>query len=282
MRTCVIDVGGGMRSCFGAGIFDRFLEDGITFDYGLGVSAGASNIANFISGQKGRMKRFYSIYPNRRKYMGFSQFLFHGNFMNMDYIFRELPAEGGEDPFDIQAFSSNIAGFSCVATDAETGKPVYFDKNDLLSYPFGDVLAATSSLPVINRPTIIGGKAYYDGGFSDPIPYEHAFSMGFDKVLVILTRPRSCLRDPEKDRRFSKLLSKEFPNAGRALGERASTYNREIENMSGYEKDGSLFVLSPKDTCGVTTLKHGKKNVERLYEYGFDDAPSCYAFLGLG
>lgn len=279
MGTCVIDVGGGMRSCYGAGIFDRFLEDGISFDHGLGVSAGASNIATFFAGQKKRMLRFYSIYPNRKEYMGIMQYLRNGSFMNMEYIFRTLPSAEGEDPFDLAAFEANKSGFSCVATDAGTGRPVYFDKNDLLTLPFGSVLAASSSLPVINRPTFIDGTAYYDGGFSDPIPYEKAFAMGFDKVLVILTRPRNYLRTPGKDRRFSKMLSRKYPMAGKALGMRAETYNRQLEGMEKYEKDGSLFVLAPDDTCGVTTLKHKAKDVGRLYSKGFCDAEACYGFL---
>lgn len=279
MRTCVIDVGGGMRSCFGAGIFDRFMEDGITFDYGLGVSAGASNIASFFSGQKGRMLRFFSIYPERKEYMGIMQFIRHRNFMNMEYIFKTLPSPGGEDPFDIETFKNSSSGFSCVATDAYTGLPVYFDKDDVLTYPFGSVLSATSSLPVINQPTMIAGKPYYDGGFSDPIPYAKAFSMGFDKVLVILTRPKDYFRDPKKDSTFSKILCRKYPMAGKALQNRAKTYNDQLEGMKEYEDKGSLFVLAPKDTCGVTTLKHEKEDVERLYRYGFEDAPSCYAFL---
>lgn len=31
-KTAIIDVGGGYRAIFGAGVLDRCLEDGITFD----------------------------------------------------------------------------------------------------------------------------------------------------------------------------------------------------------------------------------------------------------
>ena len=41
-----IDVGGGLRDIYGAGVFDRLLDDGVTFDYCLGVSAGSANIAS--------------------------------------------------------------------------------------------------------------------------------------------------------------------------------------------------------------------------------------------
>ena len=50
----VIDVGGGTRDIFGAGVFDYFLEHGVTFDRCYGVSAGGANIASFIAGQQFR------------------------------------------------------------------------------------------------------------------------------------------------------------------------------------------------------------------------------------
>ena len=35
--TGIVDVGGGMRGVFSAGIYDRFLEEGINFDLCIGV-----------------------------------------------------------------------------------------------------------------------------------------------------------------------------------------------------------------------------------------------------
>ena len=58
MKTAVVDVGGGLRGIYACGVLDRCLEDGITFDVGVGVSAGAANIASYIAGQKGRNYRF--------------------------------------------------------------------------------------------------------------------------------------------------------------------------------------------------------------------------------
>ena len=44
----VIDVGGGLRGIYGAGVFDFCLDNNINFDYGIGVSAGSANIASFL------------------------------------------------------------------------------------------------------------------------------------------------------------------------------------------------------------------------------------------
>ena len=47
----VIDVGGGLRGIYGAGVFDFCLDNNINFDYGIGVSAGSANIASILAKQ---------------------------------------------------------------------------------------------------------------------------------------------------------------------------------------------------------------------------------------
>ena len=45
----IVDVGGGMRGVFGCGVTDFLLDNDITFDYCLGVSAGSANLASYVS-----------------------------------------------------------------------------------------------------------------------------------------------------------------------------------------------------------------------------------------
>lgn len=275
MKIAVVDVGGGMRDCYGAGIFDYLLDEGITFDLGVGVSAGANNIGTFMAGQRGRMKRFYQVYPNRREYMGLGCYLKYGNFLNMKYIFDELPSADGEDPFDVDSFERNPMDFYVVATEAESGEARHFHFKKYNA----DVLKASCCLPVVNKAVFLEGVPYYDGGLSDPIPYEKAFSLGAEKVVVILTRPESYIRDPKKDVRFAHILSRKYPEAGKALLRRAEIYNTQLEGMKKYEKEGRILCLSPDDTCGVTTLSHKSEDVERLYQKGYRDAFKVKEFL---
>ena len=52
--TAMIDVGGGFRAIYGAGVMDRMLEDGSSGDHCYGVSAGSANMVSFIVKQDGR------------------------------------------------------------------------------------------------------------------------------------------------------------------------------------------------------------------------------------
>lgn len=69
MKTCIIDCGGGLRGIYGAGVFDYCLDNNISFDVVIGISAGSANIASFTSGQRGRNYNFYHDYPFRKEYM---------------------------------------------------------------------------------------------------------------------------------------------------------------------------------------------------------------------
>ena len=78
MKTGLIDVGGGLRGVYAAGVLDRCLDEGVRFDYGIGISAGSANLASFLAGQRGRNLRFFRDYfpvffyngRNRERYMG--------------------------------------------------------------------------------------------------------------------------------------------------------------------------------------------------------------------
>ncbi len=48
MKYGVIDVGGGLRGIYGAGVLDRCLEEDLRFDLCIGVSAGSANMARPI------------------------------------------------------------------------------------------------------------------------------------------------------------------------------------------------------------------------------------------
>ena len=48
MKTGVVDVGGGLRGVYTAGVFDYCLDQDIRF-VGVGVSAGSANVASYIA-----------------------------------------------------------------------------------------------------------------------------------------------------------------------------------------------------------------------------------------
>ena len=68
MKTGIIDVGGGFRDIYGAGVLDVCLEQGIFFDYCIGISAGSANLASYMARQHGRNYTLYMEYVFRKEY----------------------------------------------------------------------------------------------------------------------------------------------------------------------------------------------------------------------
>lgn len=87
MKLGVVDVGGGLRGIYAAGVFDYCLEQGIQFDLCIGVSAGSANAASYVAGQRARNYSFYIDYPFRRQYMSVRNFLFKGSYLDLDYVY---------------------------------------------------------------------------------------------------------------------------------------------------------------------------------------------------
>ena len=68
MKSGLVLEGGAMRGLFTAGVIDVFLENDITFDLAVGVSAGAAFGVNLKSEQKGRALRYNMRFAGKPYY----------------------------------------------------------------------------------------------------------------------------------------------------------------------------------------------------------------------
>lgn len=277
-RIGIVDVGGGLRDSFGAGIFDLCLDEGITFDICVGVSAGSANMASFLSGQRGRNYKFYTEYVFRKEYISFRNWVRYRNYVNTDYSYGILSNSDGECPLDYQALCANPAEYIIVATNALTGEAKYFDRSDMKQDSY-DVIKASGTVPVINRPYYIDGVPYYDGGIADPIPFEYCLNAGCSKVVIILTRPKEFHRSTDKDLWACRFLKRKFPIAARALAGRAERYNAQLDRASALEKQGKVLILAPDDIGQMKMLKKDLEAMETLYQKGYDAGKKVRRFL---
>ena len=279
MKTTVVDVGGGLRGIYASGVLDRCLEDNVRFSAGIGVSAGSANIASYMAGQKGRNYQFYAEYSLRKEYMSARNFIRKKSYIDMDYLYGSLSNSDGENPLGYEAIAANPMKLTVVATDARTGKPKYFDKSDMQQDNY-DILKASCSIPFVCHPYVIDGVPYYDGAISDPVPVEKAFSMGSDRVVLILTRPREFRRTADRDRKIASLIRRKYPAAAAGMEQRAEKNNEGIRLAEEYEKEGRLLVIAPDDTCGMDTLTRDKGAMRRFYEKGLRDGGKIAEFTG--
>lgn len=276
--TGYIDVGGGLRAVYGTGVLDFCLDNGIDFPYLIGVSAGSGNIASYLAHQKGRSLKFYTDFAFRREYMSFQNFFKSGSYIDLDYIYSDLSNEDGECPLDYDKMNENNAQFVIVSTSAESGEAVYFTKEDYGRNSY-DAFKTSSCIPVVNKAYPFGGKYYYDGGLSDPIPVRKALSDGCDKVVICLTRPK----DFQKRHRISPKLSdramREYPQIAKTITTSVDKYNDDLEYIKELENEGKVLIVAPKTCCGVDTLSRKRRNIKELYKLGYEDGEKIIEFL---
>ncbi len=275
----LIDVGGGMRDAYGAGVLDYCMDHHLHFPYCIGVSAGSANVASYVSGQRGRNLRFYTDYNLRRRAMGFENLRSTGSYVNLDYIYGTLSNEDGEDPWDYDAAIRSGIQVRIVAAEAESGAAHYFDNSNLVRNDYGP-LKCSSALPIACRPYRWNGALYYGGGIADPVPYARAFAEDCDRVVVILTRPKTFRRQPVKHAAAYSFMLRSYPRAFEKLMSRHLIYNDQVETLlQEHVPSGRALVIAPDDCCGVNTLTRDREKIHALYEKGYLDGSQIRDFL---
>jgi NTE family protein len=67
-----------------------------------------------------------------------------------------------------------------VATDLDSGQPILFQRGDA-----GIAVRASSAVPAVFQPVMIGKREYVDGGLTAPVPVEFARQMGAELVIAV-------------------------------------------------------------------------------------------------
>lgn len=82
--------------------------------------------------------------------------------------------------------------FAAVATDLETGKPVMLQHG-----PLREVVAASSSVPGLVPPRMVGPRALIDGGVVAEVPVAQAAQLGAHPVVAVWVGEAPRLEDPQ-------------------------------------------------------------------------------------
>ena len=279
MKIGLIDVGGGLRGIYSAGVLDYCLDKKIEFDVCIGISAGSANIITYLAKQRGRNYKFYTEYSKRTEYMSIKNYVKTGSFINMEYVYHTLSGQNGESPFDYNEFSKGTNEFIVVATNAMTGEPTYFNRGDIALEHY-EALAASCSLPGVNNPYPVNNVLYFDGGLSDPVPVKKAFDMGCDKVVLILSKPSlSALRQNPTELLIAKYIKNKYPASSKRLEDRINHYNESVALAKKYRDIGRLLILSPDNIDGVSTLSRRGNSLDKLYEMGYKDGEKLLNWL---
>lgn len=268
MKVGLLLEGGAMRGLYTVGALDVLMKNNINFDGIVGVSAGALFGINYKSKQPGRALRYNLKYAKEKNYMGWYSFLKTGDIMNKEFCFNKLVNE--LDPIDYDTFKKSTEEFWAVVTNIETGKPEYIKVDDLNKNEQIEALRASGSMPFVSNPVEIDGKKYLDGGIADSIPIDKIMDMGFDKVVVILTRTMGY-RKEKGNQLLAKLKYRKYPNFIKTIENRYLMYNEELDKIESLENDNKIFVIRPSRKVNIKRIEKDNSRIQEMYDLGYED-----------
>lgn len=267
MKVGLVLEGGAMRGMFSAGVLDVFLKENVHIDGIVSVSAGALFGVNYPSKQAGRVIRYNLKYLNDKRYLGFTSLFTTGNIVNKDFAFYQVPFT--LDPFDNETFKQANTDFYTTLTNIETGEAEYVKITD----PFAqmETLRATSAMPFVSQYVEINSKKYLDGGIADSIPLDFCQNLGYEKIIVILTRTLDYRKKPSAKWLINWFYRK-YPRLAEKLIQRAEDYNQQIEKIIKLEQEGKIFVIRPPQDLHIKRIEKDPRKIQAMYELGLDEA----------
>ena len=260
--------GGGFRTAFSAGVMDAMLmAGGMTFDHYVAVSGGSIALSYFLAGQYAfcfEAMELLAVDPN---FVKMSRLMSEEGYMDIDYL--EKIAKDIR-PLDCRKAASCVAEkrIEFVVTSKVTGGPAYLQPTSKDWIP---KVIASCTLPIVTKGRYeIGGKLYFDGGWSDPIPVKYACDQGAKHILVICTAP------------IDKRIKQSWPDYLASIYFRSNTalskcfalsheiYNDSLDFLVNPPKGIEIDVIAPEQPLLSGTYSYSESSLTQDYRHGLD------------
>ncbi|SDL61301.1 Predicted phospholipase, patatin/cPLA2 family [Corynebacterium mycetoides] len=279
--TALIVEGGGMRNSYTAPAIVRFIEEGLHFGWVGGVSAGAVHAGNYASLDAQRATAAFTDFATHPKFGGWIKLVRGQGYFNSEFIYGE-----SDDllPFDFPAFEAAGIELHIEAMRADTGETVSWTRDDFLRDPalLRVATRASSTVPKVMPITLIDDVPYVDGALGDSggLLFDAARRAGYEKFVVLGTRPRDYWKKPVAQLPAVRRFFRKHPAIADALAIRAERYNVAKRAILEAEESGRAVVLFPEHMQVESTERRlyrlnanylaGKAQVDREWDAWVD------------
>ena len=269
MKSVMMLEGGSYRGIYTSGILDVFMAHEVYPDCVVGVSAGTLNGIGYVAKQPGRCRDVVMSYGMDPRYVGTKALRREHNLVGFDFILREM-----QDilPFDEETFYHSGIKFYATATNCDTGRQEYFDRDG--SEDIFTAVAASSSMQYLCRKVQIGEHPYLDGGIGPHLPLRFLKQHPeYDRVVVILTRRLEYRKHPVRPvmENLARRLYRDYPNLLSVLLTEPERYAAERKELAELRDQGKIFLIEPETELDIGKLERDKAKLRAGYDQGLRD-----------
>ena len=266
-KTALVLEGGAMRGMYSAAVLDVLMEEGIKVDAIYATSAGVLFGVNYISGQRGRAIRYNKRFSRDKRYMGIYSLVTSGNVINKDFAFYEVPFT--LDVFDDEAYMNSEVKMVATVTNVHSGGVEYIEVKSVLKQM--EVLRAASAMPFVSQMVELDGQLYLDGGLSDSIPLKKCQVDGYERIIVVETRPKGY-RKSKSSSLPAKLFYSKYPNLVETINNRYSAYNDILQEIDDLDARGEIVLVQPSKELHLGRIESDPERLQEMYDLGIGDA----------
>lgn len=262
--SALVVEGGAMRGIFAAGVLDSFLDNQFfPFDFCIGVSAGSTNLAAYLTGQRGRSHKIITDYSIRPDFINAWKFIKGQHLIDLDWLWDIAYKEYRLDTF---ALANQSIPLWVVTTNCETGEAEYHEADE---HNLEDLLLASCAVPFAYRDfPVFAGAPQTDGGVADSLPVIEAYNRGARHITVVLSQQRGYRKQPIKFAPVISSLLRRYPSLTNAMRQRHTQYNAAIDFIENPPKDCTVEVLAPSEGFEVSRLTKDPVRLNFGYEMG--------------
>jgi predicted patatin/cPLA2 family phospholipase len=266
-KTALVLEGGAMRGMYTAAVLDVLMDEGIEVDAIYATSAGVLFGVNYLSGQKGRAIRYNKRFSRDKRYMGLYSLVTSGNIINRDFAFYEVPFT--LDVFDDEAYKKSKTKMVATVTNVQTGGVEYMEIGSVLEQM--EVLRAASAMPFVSHMVELDGQLYLDGGLSDSIPLKKCQEDGYERIVVVETRPKGY-RKGKTNPIAAKVFYSKYPNLVETINNRYKAYNAILQEIEELDAKGEIVLVRPTKDLKLGRIESNPDRLQEMYDLGIEDA----------
>lgn len=186
MRTVLVLSGGGVRGMAHAGAWRAVREAGIEVSAIVGTSIGALVASCLAAGDTYETLRQKALAFRKQDIAVLNRWVVLLNGIRQPSVFRGDTIQAYVDAVvPALSFAELSLPVAINAVDLGSGEQVWFGAGGRSDVPLKEAVKASCALPVFYPPYAVGGGQFVDGGILDPLPLEHAASLGAERIIAI-------------------------------------------------------------------------------------------------